>query len=177
MNFSKIKWSAKDKKVSLVWSEVKATGDVIEHNLSSPDAPRPEFLIALKELQPYAAKVCECGTWGVALRPIGVTLTVNDKSGDTGCVITCLRNVTISSAPLVLNTPHLMEEAWPKGLDTAIEALIKEAELYVHGNRAQGMLPLTEGTVTIEGAGKKVTVTAEQLKRAVEKAEQEGLAR
>lgn len=175
MNFTKIKWSAKDRKVSLSWVETKVTGDTIEHTLTSPDAPRPEFLKALTALQPFAAEICECEEWGKSFRPIGVTLT-SGKDGEEGVVITCLRSVQVSPAPVVVNTPHLLSDAWPRGLVDALNLLETEAELYVHGNRAQTEMfdgKEEEGAVTIRAAGEEVTMSSEAFSRAARRITEE----
>lgn len=170
MRFAKIKYSAKDHEVSLSWSEERANGDTFAHNLTSPDAPRPEFLEALRGLASYARRICETGAWGEGLRPIGISLSVS-KEGARGCVITCLRNVSIVAAPLVLNTPHVAEDAWPGGLGHAIEELEEEATRYVRGDRAQGNLFDKASDKTSDIAGKVTGAVMDTLRNATSQPE------
>ena len=138
MRFTKIRYKQSDRSVLLRWTETNANGDEHDHQLASKDAPRPEFVTALSALAPAAREMCECedNSWGAALMPTGVTLGVT-KDGEPTCVITCLRPVAISSAPLVLNTPHVAEDVWPGDLPNLLLRLAAEAKRYIAGERAQ----------------------------------------
>lgn len=136
--FTKIRYKNADHSVLLRWTETNTSGDEHDHQLASKDSPRPEFVAALRALAPAAREMCECDDdpWGESLTPTGVTLGVT-KDGEATCVITCLRPVSISSAPLVLNTPHTASSSWPGDLAILLERLSREAEKYVAGERSQ----------------------------------------
>lgn len=136
MHFTRIKFSEQAKKVTLEWTETKPSGDSISHSLDSTDAPRPELLAALEALRPFVVKICEyAGKWGDTIRPTG--LVISEKDDVRGIVITATRALELTSAPLAMNTPNLVEEKWPEGLATALETLEAEATQFVNGKRAQ----------------------------------------
>lgn len=140
--FKKIKYKASEKKVTITWGEERSNGDSFDTTLTSPDAPRPELLELLAALTPFAVELCEFDEddlWPNDLKAAGVTIG-HGKEGARGITITCLRPVESSSAPIVLNTPHVNEDVWPAGLDSALYSLEKEAGLYIDGYRAQQSL-------------------------------------
>jgi hypothetical protein len=118
-----------------------------EFSLQSADRPVPEFIEALHALRQDVVSICELAeTDETKLDVRGVTIThTNDIMG---LCITALKALKTTQAPLVLNTPHLPEESYSDTpcpvLDEQTVArlgvLIRAAERYVDGERAQGDL-------------------------------------
>lgn len=149
MRFTKIKYAETKKEVILDWTEVKSeTGDILEMHLSSRDEPRQAFIDGIAHLKRYVLEMCDLddeflAEWGELLRPISCTL--KDTAHGRGIVITCLRPVAITAAPIIINTPFLLTEQWPTGLAEAVVRLEREAARYALGERAtQEEIPLEE---------------------------------
>jgi hypothetical protein len=148
----------------VVWDEVTGAGDSIEHRLVSADPPRPELRTGLQKLAAYVLETCELPRgYGERLTVISVSLNYNDKLG-RGLTVTSLRDVDTADSPVVINTPHLTEMRWPMYLAPLVENLVKEAESFRLGRRAQTELPLRaeadqitdDPTVSIEAPDGKV---------------------
>jgi hypothetical protein len=140
MNFTKIKHS-RDGQVVLKWT-TDSGRDSVRHELESFDKPEPEFDAALAALLPEVLRILELPEeYAKGMQVIGVSLSSNDEQG-LGCVVTCLRDLNTTNAPLVLNTPHLPEssESGPtmgRTMLDMIEKLQGLARRYVAGNREQ----------------------------------------
>lgn len=166
MRFTKIKHKPKSGETFLEWTldKDKAT---IRHELSSLDAPRPEFRAALQALKRPALIACELPlSWDDAdTTVLGVSLTDNDTQG-MGCVVTFARALPSTKAPLVINTPHLTEEEGSlssSGLQ-ALAVLEEEATRFMKGDRAQQDL-FADTTVTLSAGGTSVTMTGTEFQR------------
>lgn len=140
--FTKIKHKAGE--TIIEWQDSSEKESVI-HSLSSHQEPRPEFLTAIEALVEVGLGICDLPTiYGRDVKVIGITLTNHDSMG-RGCVITMLKKVRASDAPLVFNTPHVTEFKGDGnsegGLDgdavRAIELMCDEANRYVKGERSQ----------------------------------------
>jgi len=123
-------------------------GCATQHKLVSDDQPEDGFTRALDAFGDVVLRILELpDTYGEGLSVRGVSLSYTDEDR-MGCVVTCLKELAATDAPLVLNTPHLMEldldnpeqAAMPAEMEEAIEALCEAAERYVKGHRAQGDL-------------------------------------
>ena len=145
MKFSKIKFDGVF--TELTWtSKLDGAGEVV-HTLKSTDAPRPEFIGALKAMVGPVLEVLELENagWEDSLSVSGLSIN-EEEDGRRGLVCTCRRPLDVANAPLIINTPHLREfrddEAlkgfMPDELYSAMEAVEKEAALYLKGKRAQG---------------------------------------
>lgn len=144
--FTKIKFDGS--KVRIEYEVTRGPGDPDAFSVQCADMPAPEFSAALADLAQDVATICELGADSLpTLRVRGVTFTWS--SGVMGACITALKTLKSANAPLVLNTPHLPEEAYggddaSPTLDTAtcrrLRALMAEAERYLNGDRAQGSL-------------------------------------
>jgi len=160
MQITKIKRS---KGLTTVSWETTQLGDTTAHTLTSSRAPTVGFLLAFDALAAYAREICEFSEdMSGELRMSGVTLTHGD---DLGIVITCLRDVSGSEAPMVINTPHLLNEGWPAGLSTAVSRLQEQVMLFVAGQGDQRDMfeakheadaPATEVTVEFSASGAAV---------------------
>jgi hypothetical protein len=156
--FTKISWN--EKKIALEWTTQTDT-ETHAHELQCADAPRPSFNDALQALRRDLLIICELDDeYGETMRIQSVSLTTNAKSGARGAVVTAMKGLEIANGPLALHTPHLLAErpsdddddriddragVMPKGMWARIEALEKEAEAYLNGQRApkvQAELPL-----------------------------------
>jgi hypothetical protein len=154
--FTKIKLDAS--RVRLEYETVREGGDPDEYSMLCAERPRAEFGTALQALAADVVEICELAADDLAKITIkGVTLThTNDI---LGAVITATKALKGSNAPLLLNTPHLPEEAYsgqasdpnptmPLGMATRLKRLVEEAGAYVRGSRAQGSLFPAEGRQT-----------------------------
>lgn len=149
MRFRKIKWNGK--KVVLEWDVIN--DDVIEHRLTSPDPPRKRFTDALDSLIPDVLGLIEAPDhWADGMRVTGVSINYEGEDDRRGLVVTCLRELEGTNAPLVINTPHLKEqvEDIEEGsfiTDTMLKALTRihtAVQKYLDGDRMQTELPLDE---------------------------------
>lgn len=173
MKFSKIKFDGV--LTELTWtSKLDGAGEVV-HTLKSTDTPRPEFIGALKAMVGPVLEVLELENagWEDSLSVSGLSIN-EEEDGRRGLVCTCRRPLDVANAPLIINTPHLREfrddEAlkgfMPDELYSAMEAVEKEAALYLKGKRAQsdlfdGLIPDADSgieSVTISSGDKSVTL-------------------
>ena len=144
--FTKIKFDGS--KVRLEYERTRPDGEPDEFLLSSLDRPAPEFLAALQAFAVDVVTICELipsDTERLTVR--GITLThTNDIQG---AVVTALKKLKTSNAPMVVNTPHLPSEGYsdnpdeptmPTGMWERIAVLEVEAKRYLDGDRAQPSL-------------------------------------
>lgn len=142
MEFRKIKHSDK---TELTWTTSAGGEDVIVATLASYDLPEPEFREAFAALVPHVVQLLELPEdYGEGMKVTSVSIGRNDHQG-LGVVITALKKISGAKAPLVINTPHVVEidESGPEMTDAlfhAIEELEARAARYVQGHRAQGDL-------------------------------------
>ena len=147
IRWRKIKF--KDSRVCLKWEESSdaLSDEWIEHKLSNPETPRPEFETALQALVSAVPAICELPKkYGESMRVIGVSMAYS-KDGVRGATISVAKSL-LSGPVYPINTPYLPEEPYtedggeqvllPEGCVKAIDALIDEAHLYLQGERAQG---------------------------------------
>lgn len=144
MRFSKIKYNGKF--VTLAWEDTNPARDLAT-SLTSAQTPHPDFTAALDAFAGEVLDLLELPLeYGDTLKVTGLSISTQDD-GRRGLVVTALKGVKCSPAPLVLNTPHLPEP----GEDPNAPALSRymlallvnaeiEASLFVAGKRAQGDL-------------------------------------
>jgi hypothetical protein len=158
LRVTKAKWDGS--KVRIEYENKRADGKGFdEFTLNCSDTPLVSFRDALSALSLDVIGICEMH---VAEEPKisvrGVTFTnTNDVFG---AVITAMKKLKTTNAPLVINTPHLTEEPYGEGdtstplLDTAtvdrLHTLALEAERYINGEREQGDLLGATAEVTAE---------------------------
>lgn len=136
-------------KVRIEYANKRPDNQYDEFTLGSVDRPAQPFFNAMDALRQDVIAICELADADAdKLTVRGVTFThTNDVFG---ACITALKKLTTANAPLVLNTPHLTEEAYGEG-DTSTPLLKREtidrllelslaAERYIDGERAQGTL-------------------------------------
>lgn len=150
--FNKIKFDGSH--VYLAYDEInEETGAKNEHTVKSTEKPTPAFISTLGSLRSDVAEwVDQLNEWGNNLDIRGVSLSWTD--GIMGACITALKPLENSRSPLVINTPHKPKTPYSEGdpdgdnycLTTdcaeAIERLIKVAEGFLDGERAQTSLDL-----------------------------------
>jgi hypothetical protein len=147
MRITKAKYDGS--KVRIEYEKQRPDGQYDEFTLSSLDGPAQPFVDALNALAMDVVGICELHADSLdRLTVRGVSFTYTNDI--MGACITALKKLYTSNAPLVLNTPHLPEEAYGEGdtssplLDTAtvdrLHELALAAERYVDGERAQGDL-------------------------------------
>lgn len=138
IDFTKVKHKGA---VELEWAQNSDT-DSLRHSLTSYDDPEPEFGEAMQSLASIVVDLLglpEGYTEGLTVS--GVSLSYNDTQG-RGCVITCLKELAAFNAPLVINTPHLAEDAehgptMPGALSRALDELMIRATRFKNGQRQQ----------------------------------------
>jgi len=127
------------------WRDVRME-EVVEHEMKSSEDPRPELLTAIAAFVPFVIEICEFPkAWDEAITVSGISLSeveINDKQM-IGIVITSMKRLEMTALPVIINTPFLVDEAWPKGLRKAVEKLEGEALRFRDGDRAQQVLPGT----------------------------------
>jgi hypothetical protein len=127
------------------WRDVRME-EVVEHEMKSSEDPRPELLTAIAAFVPFVIEICEFpDAWDEAITISGISLSeveMNDKKM-IGIVITSMKRLELTPSPVLINTPFLLDEAWPKGLQKAVEKLEAEALRFRDGDRAQQVLPGT----------------------------------
>lgn len=144
--FKKVKHHPKDETTEISYQvPVKGGHDAYLINTAQP--PHPEFLTALGALAPAVLEIAELK--GVAevddieVRTVNFSYHQNDT---VGVVITAMRKLKKSSAPMLINTPHkLMEPAENTPTEQILsdetiellEDLIRETRLFIGGKRAQ----------------------------------------
>lgn len=139
MDFTKIKHHKS--KVTLEWTD-EGVSDSKHTTLTSHDDPEEDFTEALQGLAPIVVRMLELpASYADGLNVIGVSLTYSEMQG-RGVVITCLKEVGSFNAPLVINTPHLVEEnehgpEMPGDLIDALDELQEAARRFKDGHRLQ----------------------------------------
>ncbi|MFP4066236.1 MAG: hypothetical protein ACLFS5_01925 [Spirochaetaceae bacterium] len=124
--------------------------------LKTNDAPRRELADALQAMAPHLVEMIEAPReWLASITVRSVTVThTNDVQG---LVITGLRELENSNAPLVINTPHFTRESYNEGggddigiftsaCANALDELETLALRFVDGDRAQQELDFADGT-------------------------------
>lgn len=150
VRFRKIKHNPKEETSEFVL-ETPARGGHDLHTIETSDAPHPDFVKAFQALAPAVIEIAELG--GVA-KPVDIevrSVAIHyHKNESIGVVITALRELKNSAAPLLINTPHKIfrnapdgtgdEQIFPKKYVEKIDDLSTEAVLFIRGKRQQGDL-------------------------------------
>jgi hypothetical protein len=144
--FTKIKFDGT--KVRLEYQVVRpGGGDPDEYSLQCADLPLAEFRTALRALVDDVCVICEFPSSEASkVKVLGCSLTYRDDV--LGVVVTATKELMISPAPLILNTPHLPEKPYsdsggsvlPANTVRRVRALCIEAQRYLDGDREQGSL-------------------------------------
>ena len=149
----KLKFDPKISGIYLGWDNWdKASGVLKEHTLKCSERPRKELKEAILGMREHLIEQCELPLLeGEAddVRIRGLTITEN-KDGIRGLVITGIRELRNSESPLVLNSPHFVEESeneLAKGVfsdqcGADLDEVARLAFEYIDGSREQSQLDL-----------------------------------
>lgn len=156
--FTKIKWKPGEK-LELQWVESVGEGKTaIVHQLASVEEPAAALPECLQAFVPEVLKLLRLPA--TYADDMSVTaLTINYEDDDRmGLVVTCLKQLSSTNAPLVLNTPHLREadnDAVGHFLPARMVQLLEDAkvvaERFLLGERAQLSL-IGVGEVALKAA-------------------------
>ena len=121
------------------------------------EAISPSFTNAIGALAPFVCEMCELkkeDTKKIIVK--GVSFSFSGEDEVMGAVITAHKTLVNSNTPLVMNTPHKIEEFYgelgddkqllPEDCAVALHKTAKEAEKFVNGERAQMDLFQSTGT-------------------------------
>lgn len=145
MRFTKIKWDQKE--VTMKWVAQRGSEEHT-HELTSKALPHADFDRALRALKDEVLDVLELDeSYGGGLRVQSVTFSKSEKTGAAGAVVTSLKTLTVSTGPLVLNTPYMLEDGdqetgvMGSSMAEKLNTLRAEARAYIDGSkRGQGDL-------------------------------------
>lgn len=152
IRFKKIKKTSEGK-IHLEYEKTNQQGKWDEHSMKSAQQPAPSFDKALEKLIPHVQEMCELPKDDHTFHPYevrGVSFSYAGENETMGATITATRKLNHSNAPLVLNTPHKIEEPYADGADDLqvmttdclidLVSLQDEAEAYLNGKRKQADL-------------------------------------
>lgn len=141
MRISKVNHNTTSGKTTIAYETVENEGkDTLEHVLHTGDDPAPSFVAALEALRAEIETLAELPEgYLTAVRGITIHRDEEDPDGEWTVTYTATKTLGDSRSPLVLNTPAVLPPS-PKG----VRALLKEAEAFVRGTRAQQELPFKE---------------------------------
>jgi len=138
--------------VTIKLEEPDQSGGYTAHLIECKDPPHSDLRNALQEMGQYLKEHAEFpSTWIVSV----ISVTVTHTNEVQGLVITGRRDLEKSNAPLIINTPHYTRESYNEDDESdmgifssscgdALDALEKEAMLFVDGKRQQMQLDLDE---------------------------------
>lgn len=186
MPFTKIKYNPDKAGVELEWQNT-AKSDTTESRLTSPDKPLPAFVDAMQAFRMYVMHICRFGDgFDVDLTVVGVSISHSESQG-RGLVVTALKKLAATQAPLVINTPHLPEVAehgptLPAFALELLDEMERQANRYRDRERMQrdafaGDAADAEADdfgknvskVTISTAGRSVSMTGAEFSRAAKR--------
>lgn len=137
------------------------------------DKPLPEFELAMMELRKHVLDICEMPMDDLEVLKVtvkGVSFSYSGEENIMGATIIATKKLNKSNA-LMINTPHKFAEPHNEGQSAemclseqcveVLEELIKQAEKYLDGERAQLKLNLTGNAGKEEEENKLKLVNAE----------------
>ena len=109
MNLTKLKIKPSETEIHYGVQAINGNKDTV---FKSWDRQSPEFLSCLQSLKPYLLKVLDFGNeYGEGLTITGITLRQENPDGadieNYGLVISAVKSLANSAAPLCLNTPYI----------------------------------------------------------------------
>lgn len=144
MNILKIKFEGE--RTNVTYEENIENGLIQKEIIFKTDTERhSDFTAAANDLIPLAVSLLGLPMdykEGIEFR--GVTFSNNEHQG-MGAVVTMLKYIDGINSPFVMNTPHMHNAEDGNSIMStpyrkALEHLIKEAEMFLQGKRAQGDL-------------------------------------
>jgi hypothetical protein len=144
---TKVKHSKGETKI--LWNESRREQEeLIEHEMTCTEMPRPELLDAIKAFIPYVLEICELPkdyAERMSVSAIHLNQCVQDDIDVVGLVVTAQKSLARTQAPMIINTPFLADPGWPHYMPKVVERLEAEALKFRNGNRAQQVLPMKRG--------------------------------
>ena len=144
MDITKIKYDGA--RAELLWEILQAKSDTVnKYSMESADQPTEAFKKALQALAPFVCDICEFEEnykAGMTIR--GITCTYSSEKRVMGVMIHVVKKLPESNRVFPFNTPFLPEASPVEGgaelarpCAIAIRELLREAEKYINGERAQ----------------------------------------
>jgi hypothetical protein len=137
--------------IAIVYQDGLGNGD--EYSLTCRDKARPEFYEAMTALAEHVIEMCELpDDYLERITVRGVSFSYGGENNTMGAVISASMELKESYQPLNLTTPHKASAMYNPGTPDdekqlltgdcidALEALQKECEAYIKGEREQGSL-------------------------------------
>jgi len=134
----------------LSWQIKREDDSYDTFTLESKDEPAPSFLLRFLELREFVNDICDLRLADDELHKLSilsVSLSYASEKHILGATITALKTLPNRNAPLVINTPHLIEDYYsdsgdpasllPQDLVTLIYEIQEEADDFVKGFRMQ----------------------------------------
>lgn len=151
----KVSW--KKTKVIIEYQKPSPAGGFSDFKISSFDAPRPQLPVSLGKMASNVVEICELPAddeKNITVLSVKVSYHTVNEEDVRGCVITAVRTLLQSSAPMLISTPLKKECADTQKGDPRTTMttecvsdmlnVICEAIRYVQGERQQTELPLPE---------------------------------
>jgi hypothetical protein len=142
----------KDEKITVIYEQQSKTGLWDEYSFTCSEKARPEFYRAMNSLAPHVIEMCELPeNYLDRIEVRGVSFSYGGDKQVMGATITAQMKLENSNCNLNLNTPHKASDSYSDSpademqlLTTDcisdLDALCKEVELYIKGEREQGRL-------------------------------------
>lgn len=148
MNITKIKYSSKTLRIKIEWQDA-ADEDANKFSFDNKREIPASFKNAFLDLRKHVNKLCELGMKEdemYLLEVVGVSLSWSH--GVMGATITALKTLKDSNQPLVLNTPHKIEDFYsenggdekqlmPSDAVNDIIKLMAEAKAFIKSKEVQ----------------------------------------
>jgi hypothetical protein len=141
-----------EKKIHMIYEVESKTGSMDEYQFICSDPARPEFHEAFKKLAPHVIDMCELpDNYLDRITVKSVSFSYGGDKEVMGATISGSMELHYSNSGLNLNTPHKACDSYNDGpadenqllssdCVKALNELCKECELYINGDRAQGIL-------------------------------------
>lgn len=150
MRIKKVKLEKEDR---IFISYEKFKGDTVtdEVTINTLDKPLGSFLDALQALSADVIEMCELPDSDKNRTMVkGVSFSYSGEKPVMGATITAQKHLAHSLSPLIINTPHKIDEFYGESGDDRqllsdkcvgrLDDLITEAKRFIEGERAQGGL-------------------------------------
>ena len=139
------KVGVKDGEITIVWEDrpLAKSDTTVSHQLTSKDAPSPEFRDAMDGVVVPVLRLLELPEdygEGMRFRSLSISSKVDDRRG---FVVSCTKPIAATNAPFNISTPHVAEASEdeetgeargvPEDLMEAIAEILSYAERFSKG--------------------------------------------
>lgn len=144
-------------KVRVEYEVARGGEDWDEYGFTSKDKPTPELQNKVTEFRKYVNDICELNLNDDQMHRLevrGFSFSFAGEKEVMGCTITAIKKLHKSNSPLIINTPHKIEDYYaeqgdpnqlmPDGMADDLRELIELIEKYIDGERAQEELKFEE---------------------------------